>query len=57
MTSNSNQVAINGPVEEVAFDVIRGKYGNGDVRKRNLGDRYAEIQNKVNELYRIGRIY
>lgn len=41
-----------GAVEEEAKEVIRGKYGNGDVRKRNLGDRYAEIQSKVNEIYR-----
>ncbi len=45
-----------GTVEEEAKDVIRGKYGNGDVRKRNLGDRYAEIQNKVNEMYRNGQV-
>lgn len=41
-----------GAVKEEAIEVIRGKYGNGDVRKRNLGDRYAEIQSKVNEMYR-----
>lgn len=45
-----------GAVEEEAKEVIRGKYGNGDVRKRNLGDRYAEIQNKVNEMYRNGQV-
>ena len=45
-----------GAVEEEAIEVIRGKYGNGDVRKRNLGDRYAEIQSKVNEMYRNGQV-
>ena len=45
-----------GTVEEEAKEVIRGKYGNGDVRKRNLGDRYAEIQSKVNEMYRNGQV-
>ena len=45
-----------GAIEEEAKEVIRGKYGNGDVRKRNLGDRYAEIQNKVNEMYRNGQV-
>lgn len=45
-----------GTVEEEAKEVIRGKHGNGDVRKRNLGDRYAEIQNKVNEMYRNGQV-
>ena len=43
-------------VEEEAQEVIRGKYGNGAVRKRNLGDRYAEIQKKVNEMYRNGQV-
>ena len=45
-----------GAIEEEAKEVIRGKYGNGDVRKRNLGNRYAEIQNKVNEMYRNGQV-
>lgn len=45
-----------GAIEEEAKEVIRGKYGNGDVRKRNLGDRYAEIQSKVNEMYRNGQV-
>ena len=45
-----------GAIEEEAKEVIRGKYGNGDVRKRNLGDRYTEIQNKVNEMYRNGQV-
>ena len=45
-----------GTVEEEAKEVIRGKYGNGEVRKRNLGDRYAEIQSKVNEMYRNGQV-
>lgn len=45
-----------GTVEEEAIEVIRGKYGNGAVRKRNLGDRYAEIQSKVNEMYRNGQV-
>ncbi len=45
-----------GAVEEEALEVIRGKYGNGAIRKRNLGDRYAEIQSKVNEMYRNGQV-
>ena len=45
-----------GTIEEEAIEVIRGKYGNGDVRKRNLGERYAEIQSKVNEMYRNGQV-
>lgn len=45
-----------GDIEEMAWDVIRGLYGNGNVRKEKLGDNYTSIQNKVNELYRQGLV-
>ena len=47
------------PVEEVkaaAISVIRGNYGNNPERRRRLGDRYQEIQSKVNEMYRNGEV-
>ena len=56
ITSTSTGSSASGTVEEEAREVIRGKYGNGDVRKRNLGGRYAEIQSKVNEMYRNGQV-
>ena len=37
-------------VDELAKEVIAGKYGNGDDRKKALGDRYDEVQAKVNEI-------
>lgn len=37
-------------VEELANEVIRGKHGNGADRKSSLGDDYAEVQKRVNEL-------
>lgn len=37
-------------VEELAQEVIAGKYGNGEDRKNALGDRYAEVQARVNEI-------
>lgn len=46
-----------GTVEQEANAVIRGNYGNGEERKRILGDRYAEIQSKVNEMYWNGLVY
>lgn len=46
-----------GAVEEEAKAVIQGKYGAGIYRKNVLGDRYAEIQGKVNEMYRTGQVY
>ena len=43
-------------IESKAKDVIRGKYGNGQIRKDKLGASYAEIQSKVNEMYRNGLV-
>ena len=43
-------------VEENARRVIRGDFGNGQERKDKLGSAYAEIQSKVNELYRQGLV-
>lgn len=36
--------------EELAREVIEGKYGNGEDRKNALGDRYAEVQARVDEI-------
>lgn len=46
-----------GSVEAKAKQVIRGIYGNGSVRKQKLGNDYAEIQGKVNEMYRNGLVH
>ena len=45
-----------GTIEEEAKNVIRGDYGCGLDRKKALGDRYKEIQRKVNEMYRKGLV-
>ncbi len=37
-------------VDELAKEVIAGKYGNGDARKAALGARYSEVQARVNEM-------
>lgn len=37
-------------IEELANEVIAGKYGVGEVRKKALGSQYAEVQAKVNEI-------
>ncbi len=47
-TSNTN--IANKSVDELAREVIAGKYGNGDARKNTLGSRYSEVQAKVNEM-------
>ena len=48
-TSSSSQ--LQGTIEEKARQVISGAFGNGADRKKSLGDEYAAIQAKVNELY------
>lgn len=37
-------------LESMANKVIRGEFGNGADRKELLGDAYAEIQKRVNEI-------
>lgn len=54
--SNAESSSI-GSVEAKAKQVIRGIYGNGSVRKKKLGNDYAEIQGKVNEMYRNGLVH
>ena len=44
-------------VQETANDVIKGTYGNGVTRKHKLGSRYAEVQKRVNEMYRKGEVH
>lgn len=41
---------VNKSVEELANEVIQGLWGNGQERKDRLGDRYAEVQARVNEI-------
>lgn len=48
--------AIQGTVEDVALRVVRGDYGNNPVRRKRLGDRYQEIQDRVNQMYREGKV-
>lgn len=48
-TSNDTSIT-NKSVDELAKEVIAGKYGNGEDRKNALGSRYSEVQAKVNEL-------
>lgn len=37
-------------IEELAQDVIDGKYGDGEERKLKLGNLYNEVQKRVNEI-------
>lgn len=55
MNVNSDNPA-DGDVETNARRVIRGDFGNGQVRKDRLGSSYSEIQGRVNEMYRQGLV-
>ncbi|MBD5239140.1 MAG: hypothetical protein HDS64_05125 [Bacteroidales bacterium] len=46
---------VSNDIEVEALNVIKGTYGDGNERKSRLGVRYAEIQNRVNELKRAGK--
>ncbi|MCD8297175.1 MAG: hypothetical protein LUC88_06335 [Prevotella sp.] len=51
---NTLSESVSNDVEAEAMKVIRGDYGDGQVRKDNLGSKYQTIQNRVNELKRAG---
>lgn len=42
-------------VDELAQEVIQGKYGNGQDRKNALGSRYDEVQARVNEILGVNK--
>lgn len=51
-----NQVKpISSDIDQLARDCIKGKYGNGETRKKLLGSNYAAVQHRVNILLRGGR--
>ena len=55
IADEANKINFEAPIkekttEELAQEVIAGKYGNGEDRKNALGDRYAEVQARVNEI-------
>lgn len=54
---NVTKTEANGTIEEEAWRTIRGNYGNGAARKEALGNRYDEIQAKVNDFYREGKVH
>lgn len=38
------------PTLQVAVDVMQGRYGNGDTRKKALGSRYSEVQGFIDHI-------
>lgn len=53
-TVSTPVAASSGDIEAEAMKVIRGEYGTGTERKQRLGDKYAAVQQRVNELKRQG---
>ena len=49
-TSTSTSKPTEKSIDELAQEVIAGKYGNGDARKKALGTRYDEVQARVNKI-------
>lgn len=49
-TSTSTTKPVEKSVDELAQEVLAGKYGDGDTRKKALGNRYKEVQDRVNEI-------
>ena len=47
---NPVENSANVDIEQLARDVIAGKYGNGNERKNKLGNLYEEVQKRVNEM-------
>ena len=47
---NPVENSANVDIEQLARDVITGKYGNGNERKNKLGNLYEEVQKRVNEI-------
>ena len=45
-----NQPTNEKTIDELAREVIAGKYGNGEARKKALGDKYNQVQERVNQL-------
>lgn len=41
--------------DELVKEVLKGKYGTGEERKKKLGRRYNEVQRRVNEVLRLAR--
>lgn len=49
-SSGSTVTVASGTIEELAQAVIAGRYGNGADREAALGDNYAAVQKRVNEI-------
>lgn len=51
----ASSTTVSDDIEQEALKVIRGDYGIGNERKTRLGNKYTEIQARVNQLKREGK--
>lgn len=49
-TEKPKESAPSGSPLELVYDVMKGKYGKGDERKKKLGSRYDEVQTMINHI-------
>lgn len=42
--------AVGTSIDDLARRTIRGEFGNGEQRKKNLGSKYLQVQKRVNEM-------
>lgn len=50
LNNSESSETVSKSIDELAREVINGKYGNGSERVKLLGDKYNEVQNRVNEI-------
>lgn len=56
LTSKTGTAALQESIKilQLTIDTIAGKYGNGETRKKNLGNNYSKVQSIINYLYKEG---
>ncbi len=54
IAQESSQSSVKKSIDEIAKEVIRGDYGNGEVRRKALGSYYDEVQKQVNQNFKHG---
>ena len=50
-SSTSKGKSKNKTLDEYVWDVVKGKYGNGETRKKKLGSLYNKVQDRLNYLW------
>ena len=50
-TSTPTNNTPNGSTLDLAYRVMKGEFGDGEIRKNALGSRYNEVQDFINHIY------